>query len=280
MSTSLAPADLDRHREVQQLAYQCCEEISAQLRPGMSEREVTRRMRRWLTEHGVTDVFHIPFAWFGDRTAFRGFRIPTQFLPSGRRLEEGMAYVLDCAPIVDGYTADIGYANRFGENPIFDRLFADLAEFRPFILERVRAGKTLKEIYQDVDALIVKLGYENRHKIYPGRVIGHTVTRVSRPPVLRRLPFNPVAVAFGVRALETLLRELAAERVKGRSPLWADGRISNHPAYPALWAVEPHIGFRGVGVKFEEILVVTDNDAFWLDDEPSHVQRWRQLGVA
>ena len=43
----------------------------------------------WLTAHGVQDWFHTPFAWFGDRTAFRGFTIPLQFFPTNRRLREG-----------------------------------------------------------------------------------------------------------------------------------------------------------------------------------------------
>jgi hypothetical protein len=29
-------------------------------------------------------------------------------------------------------------------------------------------------------------------------------------------------------------------------------------------------------VKFEELLVVTDDDAFWLDDDLQHVRRWRE----
>jgi hypothetical protein len=58
--------------------------------------------------------------------------------------------------------------------------------------------------------------------------------------------------------------------------------MSDHPPYPGLWAVEPHLGFRGTGAKFEEILVVTEGDAFWLDDELPHVTRWRaaEAGVA
>lgn len=43
---------------------------------------------------------------------------------------------------------------------------------------------------------------------------------------------------------------------------------------PGLWAVEPHLGFAGVGAKFEELLVITDDDAYWLDDDLPHVRRW------
>ena len=34
----------------------------------------------------------------------------------------------------------------------------------------------------------------------------------------------------------------------------------------------PHIGRDGVGAKWEEMLVVTDNDAYWLDDAVSHLR--------
>jgi hypothetical protein len=33
-----------------------------------------------------------------------------------------------------------------------------------------------------------------------------------------------------------------------------------------------------VGAKFEEILVVTEEDAYWLDDDPPHVKRWAAAG--
>ena len=50
---------------------------------------------------------------------------------------------------------------------------------------------------------------------------------------------------------------------------------SNTPLEPGLWAIEPHISKDDIGVKFEEIMVVTDNKAYWLDDELPHVEFWR-----
>jgi hypothetical protein len=32
-------------------------------------------------------------------------------------------------------------------------------------------------------------------------------------------------------------------------------------------------------VKFEELLVVTEDDAFWLDDDLPHVRRWQLEGA-
>ena len=41
-------------------------------------------------------------------------------------------------------------------------------------------------------------------------------------------------------------------------------------------AVEPHLGFAGVGAKFEELLVITEDDAYWLDEDLPHVRRWQR----
>ncbi|MER5181545.1 M24 family metallopeptidase [Streptomyces sp. NPDC002896] len=262
-------ADLDRFRALQQLAYRCAGRVADWLEPGVTERQAAARLRRELTREGVEDFFHVPFAWFGDRTAFRHFKTPIQFFAGRRRLEEGMPFILDCAPVVDGYTADIGYAGKVGENPVWDRIALDLREYRELILREVRARKPLNEIYQAVDALIAHHGYDNRHKVYPGRVIGHQVTRMKA-----RGPAGATVFGFGVRTLQTLGRELISERLHGRSPLWADGRSSRHAPTPGLWAVEPHVGFHDVGLKFEELLVVTEDDAYWLDDDLPHVHRW------
>ncbi|WP_344164027.1 M24 family metallopeptidase [Nocardiopsis rhodophaea] len=260
--------DMACFRELQQLAYAAAASVAATLEPGDTEREAARRIRTWLEERGVQDWFHTPFAWFGDRTAFRNFRVPLQFFPTGRRLEEGMPFILDCAPVRDGYVADIGFAGCLGDNPVHDKLMDDLAAYRELILCEVRAQRPLREIYQEVDALITRQGYDNRHQVYPGRVIAHQVARVHS-----RLP-KAIVAGFGIRSLQTLFGDLIVERMHHRSPLWADGKISQYPATPGLWAVEPHIGFRGVGVKFEEILVVTEDDTYWLDDDLPHVRRW------
>ena len=62
-------------------------------------------MKTWLQDHGVDDWFHQPFAWFGSRTSFKGFDglrhlggFNLAFYPGKQRLEEGMPFILDCAP--------------------------------------------------------------------------------------------------------------------------------------------------------------------------------------
>jgi len=257
-------------KKAQRLAYACAEAVAKELVYGTTEREAAAKMRNWLEVRGVGDWLHLPFAWFGDRTAFRGFRLPTGFFPTGRKLEPGMPFILDVAPVVDGYAADIGYAACHGSNPTFTQLMADLAEYRGLILERTRAGATMREVYEDVDRLIARHGYENRHRRYPHGVLGHRVMHLEGARGEGR-----TFAGFGARSLWDLGR-----RTFGRGatpPLWADDPASDRPPEPGLWALEPHVAFRGVGVKFEEILVVeVGGTARWLDDDVPHVRRWAQ----
>ncbi|MFI1930688.1 hypothetical protein [Streptomyces sp. NPDC020330] len=75
-------------REVQRLAYACAcaEAVAGQLRSGVTERGAARMRRAWLRERGVRDWFHLPFAWFGDRTAFR--RVQGAAAGTGAKFEE------------------------------------------------------------------------------------------------------------------------------------------------------------------------------------------------
>ncbi|NLU69624.1 M24 family metallopeptidase [Streptomyces sp. HNM0574] len=273
------PAGLDEFREVQRLSYACAEAVAAQLKPGITEREAARMQRDWLHERGVRDWFHLPFAWFGDRTAFTDFRIPLQFFPTGKKLEPGMPFILDMAPIHNGCTADIGYSGCLGLNPVHDRLLTDLRAHRELILREVRERRTLREIYGHVEDLMVRQGYANRHRAYPFGVVAHKVDRVPR----RR--WSPTLFGFGTNALKGLASDALHGHRDGWSPLWSPYRFSDHPPQPGLWAVEPHLGFRGTGAKFEEILVVTDSrdpeeSAYWLDDDLPHVRRWQEEAKA
>lgn len=258
-------AAIERFRRAQRLAYTCAQEVAAQLRPGITERETAREMTTWLERRGIDGWFHRPFAWFGERTAFVGMRTPLAFFPTRKPLDHGMPFILDLAPIVDGAAADIGYAGCLGEHRLHARMLDDLLEHRALILDGVRAGRTLREIYADVDRLATHQGYTNRHRRYPFGVLAHKVSLIDRP---RR-----TIAGFGIGGLVALAREQRA----GQAPLWNGSHASDHPASPGLWAVEPHLGLRGIGVKFEELLVVSESDAAWLDDDLPHVRRLAQV---
>lgn len=281
-SPGLDPAQIERFRSVQRLAYRCAETVAAQLQPGMSEREAAARMQAFFDAEGVDDCFHRPFAWFGDRTAFRGLignrllgGFNPAFYPGQRRLEADMPFILDCAPSVRGCTADIGFCGVLGHSPLLDRLMDDLREYRALILAMAKARRPLAEISRTVDRLCARHGYEPRHKAYPFETLAHRVELLEDDG---KAGHRSVA-RFGLRNLGELARDAWRGRREGWSPIWNSSRASEHPPLPGLWAVEPHLGFRHVGAKFEELLVVTEDDAYWLDDEVPHVRRWIERGL-
>lgn len=265
---------LSDFRILQRLAYDCAEAIAAELTPGITERQAAAKMKSWLQDHGVNDWFHQPFAWFGDRTAFRGFGgFHPAFYPGFRKLEMNMPFILDCAPVMGGCVADIGYSGCLGENATLDRLMDDLCSHRQLILDLIKQRKTMADVSRAVDQLCATQGLEPRHKAYPFSVLAHKVEAVDE----RRASFS--VGRFGVRSVMNLMNQIRVGRREGWSPLWNSGRRSDHAPAPGLWAVEPHLGFRDVGAKFEELLVITDDDAFWLDDDLPHVRRWQQRQV-
>jgi hypothetical protein len=136
----------------------------------------------------------------------------------------------------------------------------------------VKARKTRSDIYREVDRLIEKQGYENRHQRYPNRVLGHRVTWTPERERSRR-----TFMGFGTPTLRVVVASNLLTRFREGfdSPEWNDQASSDRPAGPGLWAIEPHLGFLGTGAKWEELLVVTEDDAYWIDDDVPHVRRFQ-----
>jgi len=267
-------------KALQRLAYDCAEEVAAGLEPGITEVDAASRLGDLLRAHGVEAFFHTPFAWFGDRAGFCGFRSPglrrpldnirfaRQFFPTDRALEPGMAGILDVAPIRDGLCADIGYSFALGDNPALDQVMADLRIIRDLVLEHVRAEETMSEIYRQVDDALGEMGYQSAHALYPSHVLGHKIGRIPLPRLGAR-----VLAGFDVRTFLYLGRQIAGSVVgHGHVPLWNGSRAADRRPDPGLWAIEPHVRAGELGAKWEEILVITDSDAYWLDDDLPHVR--------
>jgi hypothetical protein len=300
------PADLDRFRQVQRLAFDLARKVESQLQPGMTEAEVATLVVAAQAQNDVFQVFHEPFAWFGIRTMLGPDWAPDAAAPPStanpdlagapETLAEGMPVIFDLAPAVDGIAADASYSFTFTDTnghgtgtpagnratnaaktgtpnagtTLFRELDAGLARIRTFLLEGVQQGETLLDLYRLLDDLLDERGWVNCHQHYPARALGHLVFPLGPDPE-RATPIP----GFGAAAAEGLLAA-GVEALEDEIcyPVWNDSAFTDYPASPGLWAVEPHIGCDGVGVKFEELLVVTGDDAFWLDDALPHVQRW------
>ncbi len=261
--SGFTPAELARFKEYQRASYAVLEDVARSLREGDTEKDAARRVRKRFHEQGVHHYFHVPVALFGTRTAYPGAFGQLEALSTDRKLEHGMPVILDAAPIYNGYTVDTSYATSFGDNARVRELIRDLKPLRDLILRRVRERATFRAIAREVDDAIRKLGYENCHRKHIAFVLGHRVTQVPDTWLNRRRIWGigvPQAAFF-------VGKTFGAQQFGGDgSPNWNHTRTSDHPPTPGLWAVEPHLGKDGVGAKFEEILVITEDDAWWLDE--------------
>src|SRR5262245_44536042 len=170
--------ELSRFRDVQALAYRCAVEVADGLQPGVTEKTAAHQLGELLRREGVDGFFHQPFAWFAERTCFKGFRTPFDFFPTERKLERGMAAILDVAPMRGGYGADIVYSFSCGPNAELDRLHDELHGFRVLIADMVGRGETLAEVYRAVEDMLADLGLRNCHRHYPFGVLAHRLFTV------------------------------------------------------------------------------------------------------
>lgn len=243
-------ADIEGFLKCQLLAQRGAAEIAGLMREGWTERQTADLLNTWLQDNRVRGFFHKAFVWFGDRTRFRGVKTYWDYSPSDRVLRENEIFILDVAPILDGYICDIGYTGCFGDNPAYKKAMAFLAEVRAWIpalfSEKARRGG---KIWDEIDARIRAAGYDNIHAQYPFAVLGHRVHKV-------RLKAPEFAfVNFGMQSYwEFFSRGVFGQLLNTNY----EGDLTG------LWAIEPHIGTPEFGAKFEEILVVDKDGARWI----------------
>jgi Xaa-Pro aminopeptidase len=263
--------DLSRFRQYQRQSFETLSKVGRSLKAGESEIEVARRIRKAFHHQGVHHYFHVPVALFGERTSYPGDFGEFEALATDKKLEAGMPVILDAAPIYDGYLVDTSLPFAFGSNPLMDELTRQLQDFRPLIKDGVNAGKTLQAIELEVNEMMQDLGYLNCHRKHIGSVLGHRVMKVTNRP-WNRLKIKQL----GVRQVSWFYWKsiLAKKGWQNDSPNWNQFKTSNHAPFHGLWAVEPHIAKNGVGTKFEEILVIGEDGAEWLDNDLPHTRFW------
>jgi Xaa-Pro aminopeptidase len=273
-SFQYSAADLDRFRQIQRLAYDIALRVASQLQAGITEIEACTLIAASQAEREVIQVFHDPYVLFDDRTALGAGATSDgssmELSPTGRVLRDGAPVIIDLAPVAQGVSADVAYSCAFGTNRIFEELDAGLARVRSFLQESIASGASMLTLYHELDERLKARGWESCHHRQVDRALGHLVFPLEhesdRPSPLP---------GWGTVAAEKMLAAGIDALDHGTCyPLWNDTSFTDYPATPGLWAIEPHIGRDGVGVKFEELLVVTGDDAYWLDDDLPHVRRW------
>lgn len=262
MGHSIKTEELEGFKTIQRLAYEAVITVGDELQEGWTEKQTVNLIETFLRDNGVKAFFHEPYAWFGERTRFDGINRKhyRQFGPTNRHLEAKEVVILDVAPILNGYIGDIGYTLCLTKNPKLKKAMGLLRKFRkelPRLFDRYEYDGA--QIWKIVDHKIKAAGYDNIHKIYPFQVLGHRVEHV---------PFSNWALKTPVRfSLHSFWQVLSG----GLFPQLLSPE--HHGDMSGMWAIEPHIGGKGFGAKFEEILVVDpDVGAYWLDDNVPHLK--------
>jgi Xaa-Pro aminopeptidase len=263
-------AELERFGHWQATSYAVLNEVVGGLTEGSTEKDATRHAMRAFRREGADRFFHLPVALFGERTTLPDPWSTRSFWPGTRTLQAGDAVILDASPVFEGFLVDTSVSVNFGPpaDPGHTTAMADNVAHRQRILTAVRSGATFQEIAVDVDARLRADGYQNRHRLHPGEVLGHRVVRFTDP---KNLP-APGADGFDTSLLDwfvTGIRE--AQRQDSVPPTWSDGDMCHHRPAPGLWAVEPHIARGSIGVKWEELLEITESGAHWLSDAVPHL---------
>ena len=279
-------ADLDRFRRVQRLAYDIALRVESQLQVGITEIEACTLIAAAQTECEVIQVFHDPYVLFDERTVLSagpeadagsgfegtpsGVSANADLVATDQVLRDGAPVIIDLAPVAHGVSSDVAYSCVLGTNRTFDELDAGLARIRSFLRNGIAARISMLTLYHELNERVAARGWESCHHRQADRALGHLVFplehETGRPTPLP---------GWGSVAAEKLLAAGIDALDHGTCyPLWNDSSFTDYPATPGLWAIEPHIGLDGVGVKFEELLVVTEDDAYWLDDDLPHVRRW------
>lgn len=242
--------ELEGHLRTQRLAERAAKEVSVMMQEGWTEKQAAKLLDTYLKDCGVKSFFHKSFAWFGERAAFTGLKHYNDALPSDRVLLPNEAYILDVAPIFHGYIADIGYTSSLGKNEELEKALLFLSELKKEIPLLASLGNPPKVMLQKIEEKIEKAGYENAHRKYPFSVLGHRVHQVAE------VHMGLTVINFEWQSYWSLLSrglfgQLYNENFEGD--------------FTGLWAIEPHLGANTFGAKFEEILVVTKEKAYWLE---------------
>lgn len=248
----LTEQELQLFRKAQSLNEEILRESSLFIQPGMSEVEAAQMIKEKFYSRGVKSFFHEPFAWFGHRACFDGFRSYKDFMPRvDVRYRDGESFILDAAPVVNGVIVDGGIAFDLSDSSQFNQAQAFLAQLRAEIPAKVLELKKASLVWRWVHHRITQAGYRNCHQDYPFSVLGHRVY-FSDPKIQLSV------MRFGLGSAYHLLTEgLFGEILAPESVFELEG----------LWAIEPHIGLDGMGLKFEELLVVQDGKCYWLKDQ-------------
>jgi len=240
--------------------------VSQSVRPGDTERGVCARLEREFARAKVAHWLHTPYAWWGERTRFdwRG-SWEANALPSDRVLQEGEAFVLDAAPIIDGFPADFAYSGVASPGAeaaaAHAALLAELTKLKGELGKWARDAASGAELCARVATSIEHAGLDVIHTRYPAQVLAHTLE--GFPNWCSSAP--RVGTGFQLPLLLTYATGIVLHHLAGAPYPFLNTGAPGRPR--GLYAVEPHLGQGRLGAKFESVLLVDGDETRWLDPE-------------
>lgn len=244
--------DLEGYRLSEIRAWQAAEAVAQLLHPGMTENHVSKLLVSYLQDSGVQSYFHAPFVWFGKRTAFQGVKNYKEYQPGDNRLRENDPFILDVAPIVNGFVSDIAYAGWVGQptegqlkmKNCLDRLYREIPLF-------FASSETASEIMDCVEKVVTESELQVIHEDYPFSVLGHRVIKASENVSSLNI------LNFGWQAYAGFLKSGGTAQLFNRD---------YRGTLQGLWAIEPHLSDGTFGSKFEFIYLHSETYSGWLKD--------------
>jgi hypothetical protein len=243
---------LESSLQCQRLAFRAVKEVAGLMTPGWTEQQAAEMVQTYLSDSGVKTFFHYPFAWFGERSKFAAMKNYREAMPTTRKLRENEVFILDVAPIYQNHSSDVGYTSCAGKNHELDLAMKFLKELRSDIPTLINGKRNGAGIWKEIERRIKEAGYEPIFDRYPYGVLGHRVYTTSESgPRLRYL--NMGWQSYWNFLSRGVMGQLLTQTHTGD--------------LTGLWAIEPHIATKDFGAKFEEILVIENGVAHWLETE-------------
>ena len=243
-------ADIAARKKGQALAFSCAEIIAKEIQPGWTEKKTAKLIHTWLSDHNIHDYFHRPLVFFGERTRYQGLEKLSDLRPTNKILLEDDVYILDFGPVIDGVACDVSVTKKIGDVPGFEEAYALLTKVRDNLPAMVIKEKySAASVWHQVQIDIRQQGFEPIHQTSEYSFFGHRLNGTSQFPLAKKIAKDG----------KQIYSEFFARGLSGQ--LWSQ---IHQGSLLGVWAVEPHIGTKTFGVKFEETLLVTPEEARWL----------------
>lgn len=258
---------LDSLKQLQRSAYKALTNVEAVLQEGMTEKDVAGLLVDQLAALHIKRYRYRPVVLFDARSMFMELEVPFYYGATNKKLERDVPVVMDIAPSSGNRWVSTAYSCWYGsESLIHKAIRTKLKISRVHILQWVREGKSFYDIAQDLEPFFEEERVKTCHSQYPSGYLAKKLVSFNSG-VDGKLTLPSLCGSENKSLYGSLV-----DWVKQSTSSLMQNDSANYRARPSpgVWIVEPHAGYAGIGVKWKELLVITEHDAYWLDQDVPH----------